>query len=907
VGGFLGHWGGGGGAVRDCYWDTQTSGQAASAGGGVAGRTTEQMQRQATFLGWDFVNVWGIREGRSYPYLRSLAPPELTGISITPKTVTVVVGATKQFVAAPIPTDAILEEVTWSVYVIEVLGGAADSGAPGTIDAATGLFTAIAPGTVTVRATSATDPTVYGTAEVTIVAGYTLTMVVVGEGSTVPGEGEHIYVADTVVNITAAPAAGKWFSHWDGDVADPTAPTTTVTMDAAKTVTAHFTATAIRVTGVTVTPETVTMSIYAARQLTATVLPANATNKDVTWTSSNEAIAAVSSTGLVTAVSAGTATITVTTADDNKTDTSVITVIVPGLTGITVAPETATVAVGATQQFAAVPTPADAPLGEVTWSVDEAMGDAQVVASRMLQVGQPAPPAAPQGLTVERTQTAFYLKWTPSSDTNIAEYIIEKKDLVTDFAQIGRIAAAEFAQDPRFSTTVYKHPGWTSDFTVRLYTFRVRAVDGAGNLSGWSEELEYFVFNSGNIAGVSNNPPNPTTFALANDFTLTYLNNYHWNFGRGAQPGTITLRHADGTEYGPWQTAGDYGMHRVPNAQWYVMPYVNIKAGTYTIIDSDPSTWAHNLGSKNRGMTWAEGYRIVGTDDPSGMPDIYPPGLPEGYAATEMTLHGTWSADEQLQVRVMIPGLPGQPPTLEAGVTISEITVGENRITFILPVGLPAGVYVLEVLRGAANQGALGTINATTGLFTALAPGTVTVRATSATDPALYDTAEVTIVAGHLLTMAVVGEGNIAPAEGEHIYAANTVVNITAAPAAGWEFSYWVGDVADPTALTTTVTMDAAKTVTAHFTIIQPPALPEEPPAQPEPPVPVYGDSDGDGQVTNVDATMVLRAAVRLMDLNERVAAADVNGDGRITAADATLILRRAAGLIDSFPVEHAD
>ena len=53
--------------------------------------------------------------------------------------------------------------------------------------------------------------------------------------------------------------------------------------------------------------------------LTATVLPDNATNKNVSWTSSNEKVATVSNTGEVTAVAPGKATITVTAEDGAKT------------------------------------------------------------------------------------------------------------------------------------------------------------------------------------------------------------------------------------------------------------------------------------------------------------------------------------------------------------------------------------------------------------------------------------------------------------------------------------------------------------------------------------------------------------------------------------------------------------
>ena len=60
-------------------------------------------------------------------------------------------------------------------------------------------------------------------------------------------------------------------------------------------------------------------------QLTATVEPEDASNKNVTWESSNTNVATVNN-GEVTAVSAGTATITVTTVDGGKTDTCTVTV-----------------------------------------------------------------------------------------------------------------------------------------------------------------------------------------------------------------------------------------------------------------------------------------------------------------------------------------------------------------------------------------------------------------------------------------------------------------------------------------------------------------------------------------------------------------------------------------------------
>lgn len=60
--------------------------------------------------------------------------------------------------------------------------------------------------------------------------------------------------------------------------------------------------------------------------LVSTVEPADASNKNVKWSSSDESVATVSSTGVVTAKSVGTAVITVTTTDGGKTATCTVTV-----------------------------------------------------------------------------------------------------------------------------------------------------------------------------------------------------------------------------------------------------------------------------------------------------------------------------------------------------------------------------------------------------------------------------------------------------------------------------------------------------------------------------------------------------------------------------------------------------
>ncbi|WP_239706204.1 MULTISPECIES: Ig-like domain-containing protein [unclassified Mammaliicoccus] len=83
---------------------------------------------------------------------------------------------------------------------------------------------------------------------------------------------------------------------------------------------------AISVTGVTIAPKTANVDVDATTKLNSTVTPSTATNKSISYKSSDEAVATVSSNGTVTGVAEGDATITVTTQDGNKSDTATITV-----------------------------------------------------------------------------------------------------------------------------------------------------------------------------------------------------------------------------------------------------------------------------------------------------------------------------------------------------------------------------------------------------------------------------------------------------------------------------------------------------------------------------------------------------------------------------------------------------
>ncbi|MDE6049319.1 MAG: Ig-like domain-containing protein [Paramuribaculum sp.] len=110
-------------------------------------------------------------------------------------------------------------------------------------------------------------------------------------------------------------------------------------------------------------------------QLTATVTPADATDKTVTWSSSDEAVAIVDATSLVTAIKPGKATITASTENGLKA-TCTVTVVAATVdaAGLTLNLEEAEIIQNNTLQLTATITPTDATDKTVTWSSsDEAV------------------------------------------------------------------------------------------------------------------------------------------------------------------------------------------------------------------------------------------------------------------------------------------------------------------------------------------------------------------------------------------------------------------------------------------------------------------------------------------------------------------------------------------------------
>lgn len=154
----------------------------------------------------------------------------------------------------------------------------------------------------------------------------------------------------------------------DGLVTAIKAGTATITAtagDLSATATINVTTQEIAATGVVVAPTEATIAVGKTQQIEATLTPEDTTD-ELTWTSSDEKVATVDANGVVTAVKAGTATITA-TANDKVSAVCNVTV-VQLVTNITLTAASATVTEGETVAVTAVVSPADATNAALTWS-----------------------------------------------------------------------------------------------------------------------------------------------------------------------------------------------------------------------------------------------------------------------------------------------------------------------------------------------------------------------------------------------------------------------------------------------------------------------------------------------------------------------------------------------------------
>jgi uncharacterized protein (TIGR02145 family) len=380
----------------------------------------------------------------------------VTSVSLSQNATTLTVGDTLRLTATVLPANATNKAVTWA------------SSNPAVATVSNGLITALATGTANIAATTQ-DGNKTAACAVTVNASVvSVTSVSLSQNAATLTIGDTQRLTATVLPENASNKSVTWTSSNtavatvnNGLITTLTVGTANITVtsqDGNKTATCALTVNPVPVTSVTLSQTTASLFVGDAQQLTATVQPSDATNKTVTWASSDPAVATVAN-GLITALTVGTANITVTTQDGNKSATCAVTVNPIAVTSVSLNQTTATLALG--DYFTLTPTvlPANATNKNVSWASSN---------TDVATVGD--------GMVFSYWSGTATITVTTQDGNKTATCIITVPNLMVDgirWADINVDDYQTFASRPDTYTKLYQ---WNKS----------RAWAATGSVSGWS-------------------------------------------------------------------------------------------------------------------------------------------------------------------------------------------------------------------------------------------------------------------------------------------------------------------------------------------------------------------------------------------------------------------------------------
>ena len=294
----------------------------------------------------------------------------VSGVKISSSSLSLKPGETSQLTATVAPSNATNKDVSWSSSNTSVATVASD-----------GTVAAIAPGTATITVTTA-DQGKTATCLVTVNA-IPVSKITLSNTSLSLTEGDSSQLTATVAPSNATNKTVSWSSSNtsvamvadDGTVTAKSAGTATITCSSANgavkaTCPVTVKAKVYPVTGVSLDRTSLTLTEGESSQLVATISPSNATNKSVSWSSSNSSVASVTSDGIVTSKAAGSATITCTTTDGSKKATCTVSVTAAtiSVTGVSLNRSTMSLVAGSSGTLTATVSPSNATNTRVSWS-----------------------------------------------------------------------------------------------------------------------------------------------------------------------------------------------------------------------------------------------------------------------------------------------------------------------------------------------------------------------------------------------------------------------------------------------------------------------------------------------------------------------------------------------------------
>jgi uncharacterized protein YjdB len=290
----------------------------------------------------------------------------VSGITLSSSTVNLTPSQTAQLTATISPVNASNQSIVWS----------SSNSAAATVSS--GLVTAIASGSATITASSMDGSNIIATALVNVtgvpvipIAGITL-----NQTSATLRPTNTLALTATVTPSNATNKIVVWSSSSTNATVNSSGVVTAVSAGSAiiraTTVSGNLTATCtltiiVSTASVSISPTSFTLNTGSTKSLIATVLPSNATNKSVTWSSANTAVATVNSLGVVSGISTGSTTIRAQTADRGFIATSAVTVTI-GVQRVALNTRSISLLKGATFQAIATIAPSNATNKIMTWS-----------------------------------------------------------------------------------------------------------------------------------------------------------------------------------------------------------------------------------------------------------------------------------------------------------------------------------------------------------------------------------------------------------------------------------------------------------------------------------------------------------------------------------------------------------
>ena len=311
-----------------------------------------------------------------------------------------------------------------------------------------------------------------------------------------------------------------------------------------KTASCSVTVNPIQPTGIKATPETSTLyGLNGTVKLSANVMPSNATNKAVTWSSRNTSVATVSSDGTVKAVGYGTTVITAKTVN-GLTSNCTVTVNPIAVTGVSLNKTSLSfTGTGSSQTLTATVSPSNATNKTLTWSssntsvatvsngVVKAVGFGTATITAKSNNGKTAScsvtvnPIQPTGIkATPETSTLYGLNGTvklsanvmPSNATNKAVTWSSRNTSVATVSSDGTVKAVGYGTTVITATTVN---GLTSNCTINVKKEEVTSL----TIATKPTKTNYYVGDTLNTAGLTLKAAynNGTTQTITSGFTCT--------------------------------------------------------------------------------------------------------------------------------------------------------------------------------------------------------------------------------------------------------------------------------------------------------------------------------------------------------------------------------------------------